>query len=906
MMMRYPFGPHPFVTTVYRLLGLTALLVAFVPTARAQTGKIAGHVLDAATNEALIGATVAVVGTDRGAATDIDGYYSILGVRPGTVSLRISYVGYAPQTVENVRVQIDQTTTLDATLSEETLEGQEVVVQATRPIVQRDLTSSQASVSADELAALPVQSFQDVVNLQAGVVEGHFRGGRIGEVAYLVDGVPVNDVYDQSYAFQVENQAIQEVQIISGTFNAEYGQAQSGVVNIVTKDGGEHYEGSLSAYGGDYGTTRTSLFERPSSFSPVGNVEVNGAVGGPVPFMGDRLTFFASGRAVRNDGYLYGRQVVTPTYASTADRVPVVFDGRTVYVPGLGDSTLASLNGSEQQTANLKLTARVPGGRLALNGLLQWDRGRNFDPLFRYNPAGQTTVHGRSRSLLATYTALLSRSTFVDVKGGTFSNRVSEYVYEDPLDPRYVNDASLRELSPNFSFYLGGVRNSYFARNTRTLTGRVDVTSQVTRVHLVKGGAEVKRHTLSLDQFDIRNNASTGFEPAIPEAGTPAHVAYDEHPVEASAYLQDKIELQYLVVNLGLRADYFNARATVPSDFTLPTTGERVATSSKVQLSPRLGLAYPISENGVVHVAYGHFFQLPPFDYLFTNPDYIYSPEDGLGRAFGYADLQPQQTVAYEVGLQQALSADTGVNLTVYYKDIRNLLGTRIERIAPGAGENFQLAYYGRYTNRDYGNVRGVTLAFERRARSGAAGRAGLGLNVDYTFQVAEGSASNPRDVLLLEGASNGRTPPTQLSPLDWDRRHQLNVRLSVGEADKRFGLVSVVGRLGSGLPYTPTQADERTGVENSARRPGVASVDLFVTRQVRVMGLRPGLFLRVYNLLDAANLTNVYTDTGQATPNLRFYSGQPLGLNTRDQYLLRPDFYAAPRQIQFGASVDL
>ena len=886
----------------FRLLLLCALAAT---AASAQTGKVAGRIVDAATQEPIIGATVAVVGTPGGAATDLDGYYAILGVRPGTVTIRASYVGYAPQTVENARVQIDQTTTLDFALAEATIEGQEVVVQAERPIVQRDLTSTQASVSADELAALPVQSFQDVVNLQAGVVEGHFRGGRTGEVAYLVDGVPVNDVYDQSFAFQVENQAIQEVQVISGTFNAEYGQAQSGVVNIVTRDGGEDYAASLSAYGGDYGTGRSELFERPRAFSPLANAEVNGSFSGPVPGLGSRLTFFASGRAVRNDGYLFGRQVVSPTYASQGDRIPVLFDGRTVFVPGLGDSLLAGLNWSEQTTAQLKLTGRVPFGRLAVNGLLQRDRGQNFDPLFRYNPAGQTTVRGRSASVLGTYTAVVSATTFVEAKGAVFTNSVDEYVYEDPLDPRYVQDSALRELRPQFSFYLGGVRNTYFTRDTRTAVGRVDVTSQVTRRHLVKGGVEFKRHALDLNAFSVLNNASTGFLPQIPEAGTPVRVQYAQRPVEASAYVQDKLEFDYLVVNVGVRADFFDARTTLPSDFSLPTTGERVPTRAKVQLSPRLGLAYPISDAGVVHVAYGHFFQMPPFETLFQNPDYIYNPQQGIGRAFGNADLEPQKTVAYEIGLQQALAADIGLDVTVFYKDIRNLLGTRIEQIAPGAGENFPLARYGRRVNRDYGNVRGVTLAFERRARSGAAGRAGFGLNVDYTFQIAEGSASDPNDVLLLEGAADGNLPATQLNPLDWDRRHQLNVRLGLGEADRAFGLISVVGRLGSGLPYTPTRADERTGIENSARRPGVASVDLFATRQVRVGALRPGLFLRVYNLLDTGNLTNVYTDTGLATPNLQFYSGEAAGLNTRDQFLLRPDFYAAPRQIQFGASVD-
>ncbi|MBQ89744.1 MAG: TonB-dependent receptor [Acidimicrobiaceae bacterium] len=881
-----------------RALPALVFLLCLAGTASAQTGKVAGRILDGATGESVIGASVLVLDTQRGASTDLDGYYSVIGIRPGTYSVRISAIGYGTQVVENVRVQINQTTDLDATLAQETTETEEVVVRAERPIVQRDLTSSSASISSEELEALPVQSFSDVVNLQAGVVEGHFRGGRTGEVAYLVDGVPVNDVYDQSFAFQVENEAIQEIEVISGTFNAEYGQAQSGVVNIVTKDGADDYAISVGAYAGGYATGDSDLFERPSTLSATDNVEANGSVSGPVPGFGSRLTFFASGRVVRNDGYLYGRRVVQPVYAPTNERIPVPVDGRTVYVPALGDSSLAALNWGEQATAQLKLTGRVFGGRLTLNGLLQRDQGQNYDHLFRYNPDGQTTVHGTSTSLIGTYTALLSGSTFLDIKAATFANAVDEYLYEDPLDPRYPLDAALRELSPNFGFYLGGARMTQFARETRTTVGRLDLTSQVTRRHLLKGGIELKRHDLALDQFDVLNNAGTAFAPAIPPAGTPAHVTYEQQPIEASAYLQDKMEFDYLVVNAGLRLDVFDARTEVPSDFTQPRTSERQATSAKVQLSPRLGLAYPISSSGSVHVAYGHFFQMPPFDFLFQNPDYIYDPELGLSRPFGYADLEPQQTVAYEIGLQQGFSNTIGLDLTVYYKDIRNLLGTRIETIAAGVGEDFQLSRYGRYINRDYGNVRGVTLSFERRPVDG------FGLNVDYTYQIAEANASDPRDRLLAEQAGN--EPVKQLVPVEWDRRHQLNVRAAVGRTDRRFGLVSLVGQLGSGLPYTPTQADQRTGVENSARRPGVATVDLFATRTLHVGGLEPGLFLRVYNLLDARNVTNVYTDTGLPTPNLRTTSGAALGLNSKDEFLQRPDFYAAPRLVQLGVSLDL
>jgi outer membrane receptor protein involved in Fe transport len=861
----------------------------------AVAGKIAGRVVDDL-GDPLPGVNVVVVGTTIGSITDADGYYAILNVPPGTVAVRASFVGYTPVVVENVQVQTNRTTEVDFTLREETVQGDEVVVIAERPLVQRDLTSSSVSVSAEQLKELPVQNFNDVVNLQAGVVDGHFRGGRTGEVSYLVDGIPINDVYDNTYAYQVENNAIQEVEIISGTFNAEYGQAQSGVVNIVTKDGGSEYHGSGSGYLGDYLSTRTDQFQRLGDVSPTGAYEAQGALSGPVPGLGERLTFFTSGRFVRNNGYLYGQRIVQPISAGPSEGRMVEIDGREVFVPALGDSSYVSMNWSQQATGQLKLTARLFGrDKLSVSGLLQTDKGQNYDHLFRYNPDGIPTVHGDSWSATGTYTRTFGSASFLEVKGAFFNNEVRSAVYDDPLDPRYPADDALRQLGGNFSFFRGGAILNHFSRQTQTLVGRADFTSQITRQHLVKTGVEVRSHRLDVADFDVRNNPDTGNEPAIPEAGTPAHVRYSETPIEGSAYVQDKMEFDYLVVNAGVRLDYFDARGEVLDDFSRPTTSPRTATSAKWQVSPRIGLAYPMSDRGVVHVSYGHFFQMPPFEYLYTNPDYIYSPEDGLSRAFGFPDLEPQQTVAYEIGLQQAFGETIGLTLTAYYKDIRNLLGTRLETIVSDGTEDFPAQRYGRFINRDYGQVKGFIVEVEKRRANG------FELGLDYTFQIARGNASDPLTVLLDEAAD--REPEKQLVPLDWDRRHQLNLTATVGDVERV--LVSVVGKLGSGLPYTPSRADERIGLENSARRPGFLSFDLYATRQFDFRGLKPGVFLRIYNLFDANTVTNIYTDTGQPFPNLLYYPGEPQGLNTKDEFLRRPDFYGAPRQVTLGLNVE-
>lgn len=880
-----------------RATGLIGLLLLLgVGALRAQTtGKIAGRVTDAQTGEPLPGVNVLVVETQQGASTDTDGYYVILNIRPGTYTLRASMVGFTSQVVQEVRVQINLTTEVNFALQEETITGQEVVITATRPLVQRDLTATAAAVSREELVVLPVESFTDVVNLQAGVVEGHFRGGRIGEVAYLVDGVQINDVYDRSFAFQVENNAIQEIEVITGTFNAEYGSAQSGVVNIVTREGSGRYQGSLGAYLGDYLTTNSNLFLGLDKFSPLHARSVQGDISGPLIPGYSGVTFFVAGRYVHNDGHLYGRRIVWPADQDDPRARYVVVDGRQVFVPALGDSALVPMNWSEQHTLQAKLTTRLFGQhKLTLSGLWQQDRGQNYNHLFRYNPDGIPTVYGKSRSFLVTYTQVFTIHTFAELKGAYFTNEVKEYRYADPLDVRYPRDDALRLLGGNFSFYRGGAIMRHFRRQTKTLTARVDLTSQVTRHHQIKTGIELKQHTLTVRDFEVKRNPSTGLQPAIPPVHTPDHVYYHKRPIELSAYVQDKMELDNLIVNVGLRFDYFNPQGTVLADFSRPRTSPRHAAPARWQLSPRLGLSFPLSENGAIRLAYGHFFQMPAFDYLYTNADYIYDPERGLSRAFGYAGLEPEQTVAYEIGLQQAFSEVLGLNLVLYYKDIRNLLGTRIEVIAPGFDEPFQLEKYGRYVNRDYGQVKGFLVSLERRMADG------FGLSLDYTFQIARGNASDPRAVLIDEQA--GIEPEKQLVPLDWDRRHQLNTSLSVG--DRRRWTVTLVGRLGSGLPYTPSIADERIGVENSARRPGFVQFDLYAARLWQVGPVGMQFFARVYNVFDHRNEIQVYGDTGRAFPNLRYYSGEPQGLNTKEEFLRRPDFYSAPRLVHLGMNI--
>ena len=241
----------------------------------------------------------------------------------------------------------------------------------------------------------------------------------------------------------------------------------------------------------------------------------------------------------------------------------------------------------------------------------------------------------------------------------------------------------------------------------------------------------------------------------------------------------------------------------------------------EVQFSPRIGISYPITDRGAVHISYGHFFQIPPFEFLYKNPNFRI-PLTGnypefVGNTIGNADLQPQRTTMYEIGLQQELTPDDRFD------------GDRILQGHPEPARASRST--SRTISRSTGSTSTATTAPCRgspsRSRSGC--RTDSAATIDYTYQVAKGNASDPNDDFNKAQAAPPIEVNKALVPLDWDRRHSLNVTLTVGTPDDF--IASVIGRFGSGLPYTPSLQNQRTGLENSDNRPSFYNVDLYCTK---------------------------------------------------------------------------
>jgi outer membrane receptor protein involved in Fe transport len=865
------------------------------------TGKIAGKVTDAQTNETLVGVNVVIEGTTSGGSSNVDGEYFILNIPPGTYSVKASAVGYKPVITNNVIVTVDQTTRINFSLLSQSVEMSDVVVTASRPIVQKDLTSTVSSVTSEQIGRLPLEDVQSVVNLQAGVVDGHFRGGRGNEVKYLIDGMSVNDVFTGGFAMQAEVNSIAEVQVLSGTFNAEYGEALSGVVNQVTKLAGDHYTGEISAYTGDYVTGRKGLYQNISHVSPADLHNIEGSLSGPIPLTNGLLKFFVSGRYLYDAGFLYGKRIFNPTDSSNFSSN----DPSRWYIGATGDGAYVPMNFQKRLSLQAKTSINVGNAKgIVLSAMYQKVDYRDYDHAFQLNPDGDYKKFQQGFIGSTSYTHVLSDASFIDFNASAFISDFKQYVYENPFDPRYANPDRLRDAGAN-AFLTGGTQNWHFSHKTNTYTGKIDATAQVDVVNQIKAGAEVQLHQLKYTDFQVHVDASSNFIPALPGPGSFDYNNYKNHPKQIAGYIQDKIELDYLVINVGLRFDYFDPDGVTlinPDNIAVldslsppfPATYFRNA-RAKSQFSPRIGISYPISDRGAVHFSYGHFFQIPPFEFLYKNPN-LRIPLTGsfpefIGNTIGNPDLEPQRTTMYEIGLQQELAPNLGLTVTGYYKDIRNLLGLRLHI-------KNNLRVFGEYVNRDYGAVRGFTISLEKRISDGFGG------SLDYTFQIAKGDASDPNDDFNKAQASPPIESNKQLVPLSWDRRHSLNMTFSAGNPDDF--IASAIGRLGTGLPYTPTFEDQRTGLENSDNRPPFASVDLFVTKFFSVADLHLSVFVKVYNLFDTANEINVFGDTGRAGYTLELTRSQqaPRGVNTLQEYFTRPDFYSAPRQVVLGGAL--
>jgi len=884
------------------------------------TGKVSGKIVDQTTGEPLAGANVMAVNTSFGTATDINGNFFIINIPPGIYDIQATMIGYKIVKMEKIRVSVNSTTTLYFEMEQTVLQGEEVVVTASAISFKKDQTSSVRNVSADQIAKLPVENVNQIVNMQAGVVAGHFRGGRGNEVSYLVDGLSVVNSFSE-YSRQsvyIEKETVQDLEVIKGTFDAEYGRAMSGMVNAVTKEGGNKWHGSLSAGLSNYFTPHNDIF---IGLGESGFIERNLSQDYKVQFDGpiwkDKLTVFVNYRYQNNRGPINGIHRFNPwdysVYPST--------DSSTWHIEHTGDNEYVALQKNYYHNALAKLTCKI-SSNFKVNMLYTFNgnKSKRFnnslgDFQYKYNPDGLpwdlSTIHFGSVDI----NHMISKSLFYNLKISYTERFEESYLYEDPLDERY--------LSPNYrgglttGFYTGGMVDPGKRQDTFTRgDAKFDIYWQANKVHGFKAGFLYTSHIVDRYRVDVRNvfdglsledemvmNPATGkidfpfYIPEIVPITDNTIDIYTVKPYEMSAYIQDKMEFNEMVIKLGLRYDYFNSNYHYPSDWRNPSNQLSLPDSMmstyldntpQTQLSPRLGLSYKLNDRAVLRFSYGHFFQMPQMFALFEN-NIFRVPPFNFSTTIGNSQLKAEKTVQYEVGLWQQLMTGMGLEVSLYYKDIYNLLSTRILT-------TYNQIKYGQFTNKDYGNARGIELTWDYTT-------GGFSSFLNFTYSFTRGNADNPRDTYNRAGDS--MDPVTRLIPMSWDQRYTLNATFSYSAKNWDAALT---GYINSGTPYTysPPGYSSLYRInlyQNNSYKPTTVSFDLAASYLIPLFGRHSiKLMLNVYNLFDNLNAAWVYGDTGQ--PYTRIVTESDISKfrsDYNDYYdqIENPTMYTYPRSVK-------
>ncbi len=879
-----------------RKVFLALLFIVALSIFAGTTGKIVGRVYDASTKQGLPGVNVIIEGTTMGAATDLDGYFVILNVPPGTYDVTAQMIGYRKMTIQGVQVIADLTVTLEFPLQQTTVELKTgVKLTAKRKIIKKDVTTSVAIMDAEQMNAMPVNTVTGAVVQSAGVVAAgglHVRGGRATEVVYVVDGIEMRDPYTGGYDSHIPQISVQETAVFTGGFGAEYGSAQSGVINIVTKEAPSRFTVNLTGRTNDaMGLTGLQkILDANEQWAYRWGNYIADTTGQIVD-----STILDSVYEIRPEKYKRFDWFVG--FPIIKKKLALAFSGEITK----SDGHIINYEATDRKTFNGKLTIHPsPNIKLTLHGLYNVEYPRWYGASWKFNLDNLPKEKDWSYAFGINFSHALSSNTYWELKFNNYSTFMRYDVFEDGsfdlngddyinstdttqyytvVDP-YTGDTTIVEVPsdrdgiddftdqdndrnveidtlgecgsdwPDLTDYpftrvqdvngyiTGGYyRTAYHYDEKQIWTLKGDFVSQITREHQLKTGVEAKYYEIFNYTVDMASGGNV-------------YMTYTSaYPSSYAAYIQDKMEFKDFIVNAGFRFDLFNPNSYMPADLYHPVTdvsrgGEilnPVKTTWKWKISPRIGFSFPITERDVLHFTYGHYFQIPPMHILYTNNTWDFS---GAFPLIGNPDIDAEKTVSYEVGVKHAFNDYMKIDITAYMKDISGLTDTR--QIFYTA-----LNYYTLYTNADYGTSKGIEVAIQKFP--GGDLLPFLTLNISYTFGIARGKASSYRQNYDFTWA--GYVIPAEEHYLDWDQRHTLN--MSIGFVTKNAG-INFLTNYGSGLPWSPPSRG-RVQLINTERLPYTlttnvrAHYDFLIARK-----LKTSFVVDIYNLFNRKNILGI------------------------------------------------
>ena len=862
-------------------------------------GILRGVVYDAKTGISLPGANIVIEGTKMGVSTDDDGFY-MFQIEPGEYYVIASMLGYKSKKYK-VKIKEKEVTELDFYLEEAVVTlGEEIVVVGKRPLIEKGVTSSLRALSREDIEVLGVIDVATVLVQQAGVVgfedrDIHIRGGRSNEIMMVVDGIPVRDpLSGNAFGIYLSSNAVEEYETILGGFNAEYGGAMSGIINVKIREGGERIEGSLK-----YRTDHTPLF----NYFMTDRLETS--LSGPFPFIRKfgKIYFFFNGYANTSDTYLPHTKSLYSSVFETSKFSP------------------RSLN---ELSGVFKITWK-PSDIYLLN--FTWIKSVEINQGYFYHRSDYPFAYGfpyRYINMLDHYPVftrdgnhsvlsfrhVLSKRTFYELKLSRFFSNLHLDVngkhwseYSERLD--ILPPPSDSQSYAGDGFYDTGDAPYWHDHYIETYSLKGDLTHMLSSVHKLKTGG-LMEYT-SAQWIDIQ----------YPWFYTPDglglnHDIYRVYTSKGAFYIQDQISFAGMVSNIGLRYEFWipgkyleDGVRRMLKEADLPIVVENEYTKYleenltlpfskyyhiKGHLGPRIGISYPVTDKDKFFFSYGHFSQMPDFKYVYSK----------LGKRVtsgyelvGNPNLRPRVTVAYELGWEHLLTQFLKFSLTSYYKDIFNYPTAKLVPALPPNPD------YWMYFNADYARAFGLEISLKKELSHYWYGNFGL------TLSQVKGKSSTEEDIYI-----RGREEKLGELYLWWDRPYEFlaNFGIVIREKDNpKIGPLTLPSQwrvnvrvlYHAGRRYTPIDSTGYMGEINSKIGPSWRRVDFYFEKGINLKGIRMTLFVDVYNVFNHKNVYYVNPITGRA-----YELGDPLPPGKRPIDMLNPARYRSPRSVRIGVGV--
>ena len=1026
--------------SVFRVLTALGVLLALslAPAEASKGGKIAGVVKDATTGDGLPHANIVVVDTKLGATADEKGRFFILNVPAGTYTLKATYIGYADYTVEDVRVSADLTTNLAVELTSSDIQVEEVVIRAERPIIDKTATNAVRIVDAEDLDILPLRGVSSVIALQTGVVEDegslHIRGSRSDEIGYYVEGASVRNVVTGGSAVGLIDEALEEIQLQAGGFNAEYGGANAGIILQELRTGGSAWDFEILAesdnftsdYEQRFGTYSYGYFNQVmTAGGPVaGNQKIRAFLAGQRRGIGSWPTYWSGftfedledtglrgGRrhwSEDEEGNLVPDQIeqleIKPGNIPHTSSEEVIFNGTllldyypvqvrltNLYTDGSSESNYAPIRNafntrrlveseSSSNLVNAKLTHLLDKSMFyELNVSLYKRNAESYDPLFKdrwwvYNDsvAVQRALEGTGE--YTPYTQQGSGPRPYDLAGFPFNrpgSRTTSYGTSTDgywgLAGSWTKQTDIHQLKAGFDYQnwtarrysislrsiRSGIANTYpelddvYDRYYNDEISEDQILDElIEKAESLEDGKGSKQDLIRL----LRSTSASDFF-GFDEFGRETDgegLEAPRHPTVAAAFIQDKVEYNDLIINAGLRIDYFDADSWRFKDPAAPKRDSKEytiklesmeKTPTYTDISPRLGMSFPVSDLTVFHVQYGRFSQMPAMRSMFAGGARL-ALELGGQNYIRYPtayDIEPMRTTQYEIGFERQFSEFASFDVTGFYRDIKGQIQLRKQQVSASAEEAGAYVYL---QNGDFATTKGIEFQFKLRRVNN------LRTELNYTLSDARGTGSYTGSA--ISGVENETGLPTIISPLDFNETHRGSIFLDYRYPDNEpnpilrglganllmsftsgHNFTLVTGSIGQRGPENAGVLDSfdprsRKPLEsiNRSTTPWTFETNLRIDKGFSLFGLNAKVYSRIINLFNRKNVLNVYNRTGSdrddgflTNPELsqqivEASGGQQyvqlyeaINLANRQAYWSNEggDIYDAPRQIRFG-----